>query len=106
MPSRQRPLYVVVEYFLIIVKGLLCGSPLEGPEAPEQIIYESTKYNSIRDRLRERALIEGVIWLPSAPRCRFPLEGPETPEQILYVSTNYNSIRDLLQERELIEEMA
>ena len=41
-----------------------CRFPLEGPEAPEQILYVSTKYNSIRDRLRERALIEGVIWLP------------------------------------------
>ena len=33
-------------------------------ENPEHILYECTKYNSIRDRLRERALIEGVAWPP------------------------------------------
>ena len=37
-----------------------CSCPLGGPETPEHILYECTKYNSIRDRLRERAL----IWPP------------------------------------------
>ena len=41
-----------------------CGCPLRGPETPEHILYECTKYNSIRDRLRERALLEGVAWPP------------------------------------------
>ena len=38
--------------------------PLGGPRTPEHILYECTKYNSIRDRLRKRALIEGVAWPP------------------------------------------
>ena len=32
-----------------------CSCPLWGPETPEHILYECTKYNSIRDRLRECA---------------------------------------------------
>jgi hypothetical protein len=40
------------------------GSPLGGTETPEHILYECTKYNSIRDRLWECALIEGVAWPP------------------------------------------
>jgi hypothetical protein len=39
-----------------------CGCPLGGPETQEHILYECTKYNSIRDLLRECALIEGVAW--------------------------------------------
>ena len=34
------------------------GCPLGGPETPKHILYECTKYNSIRDRLRERAIVE------------------------------------------------
>ena len=31
----------------------------------EHILYECTKYHSLRDKLRERALVEGgVVWLP------------------------------------------
>ena len=41
-----------------------CSCPLGGPETPENILYECTKFNSIRDRLRERSLIEGVAWPP------------------------------------------
>ena len=41
-----------------------CGCPLGGPGITEHILYECTKYNSIRDRLGERALIEGVdFWM-------------------------------------------
>ena len=39
-----------------------CSCPLGGPETPEHILYECTKYNSIRDRLRESVLIEEVVW--------------------------------------------
>ena len=35
-----------------------CPFPLEGPETPEQILCVSTNYNSIRDLLQERELIE------------------------------------------------
>ena len=28
------------------------------------ILYECTKYHSLRDKLRERALVEGVVWPP------------------------------------------
>ena len=37
-------------------------------ETTEHILYECKKYeyNSLRDRLRDRALVEGVIW---PPRC-------------------------------------
>ena len=38
--------------------------PLVGPETPEHILYEYSKYNSIRDRLRELALLERVAWSP------------------------------------------
>ena len=34
------------------------------PETPQHILYESITYNSIRDQLRERALIEGVAAPP------------------------------------------
>ena len=33
-------------------------------ETPEHILYECTKYHSLRDKLRERALVEGVVWPP------------------------------------------
>ena len=41
-----------------------CGCSLGGPESPEHILYECIKINSIRDRLRERELIDGVAWPP------------------------------------------
>ena len=34
--------------------------PLRGPETPEHILYECTKYNGIRDRLRDRYRRSGV----------------------------------------------
>ena len=41
-----------------------CGCPLGWPDTPEHILYECTKYNSIRERLRGRATIEGIAWPP------------------------------------------
>ena len=41
-----------------------CGCPLGGPETPDHILYECTKYTCVRNRLRERALIEGAIQTP------------------------------------------
>jgi hypothetical protein len=41
-----------------------CNYPLNEPGTPEHIIYECTKYNGIRNLLRERALVEkaGVVY--------------------------------------------
>ena len=42
----------------------MCGCSLGEPETPKHILHECTKCNSIRHRLRESALIEGVAWSP------------------------------------------
>ena len=47
-----------------LAKVSRCSCALGGSETPEHILYECTKYNSIRYRLQERALIEGVAWPP------------------------------------------
>ena len=41
-----------------------CICPLGELEIAEHILYECTKYNSLRDRLRECVLMEGVVWPP------------------------------------------
>ena len=33
-------------------------------ETAEHILYERTKYHSLRDKLREHAPVKGVVWPP------------------------------------------
>ena len=59
-----------------LVEDPRCSCPLGGHETPEHILYECTKYNSIRDRLRERALIEvPTVGLLNAERVLQRLRG-------------------------------
>ena len=51
-------------YNLGLVDDPHCVCPLGEMETPEHILYKCTKYHSLRDKLRERALVEGVIWPP------------------------------------------
>ena len=51
-------------YNLGLVDNPRCICPLGELETPEHILYECTKYNSLRDKLRERALVEDVVWPP------------------------------------------
>ena len=43
-----------------LVEDFRCNRPQEKPEIPDHILYQWTKHNSIRDRLRELALVEEV----------------------------------------------
>ena len=47
-------------YNLGLVDDPRCICPLGEMETPEHILYECTKYHSLRGKLRDRALVEGV----------------------------------------------
>ena len=51
-------------YNLGLVDDTRCVSPLGEMETPAHILYECTKYHRLKDKLKERAIVEGVVRSP------------------------------------------